>query len=80
MGSIPILLQYFLFNAVATVSGILYWMSIENMQPVEQKRKDHKKLVFVFILSLLISPVGVWIVSTIIRLNKITPAVRNSDH
>ncbi len=78
MDSIPLVLKYFLFNAGATISGILYWMAIENMQPIELKQTEHKKLVFVFILSLLITPIGAWVVSTIMRLVKISPMIKSA--
>jgi hypothetical protein len=78
MDSIPIYLTYFLANAGATVSAIFYWMAVENMQPLEIKQKVHQKLALVFVLSLLITPVGAWVVSAIIRIRKIAPTLKNA--
>jgi hypothetical protein len=66
MESIPDMLKYLLFSAGATVSGILYWMSIENM-----KSSSHK-LFYVFLLSLFLTPAGAWVVTTILRITKIS--------
>jgi len=78
MESLPDILKYFLANAGATLSGIFYWMTIENMQPLDMKQRIHQKLAFVFILSLLITPVGAWVVSSILRVRKIAPTLKNA--
>lgn len=78
MDSIPEVLRYFLANAAATLSAIFYWMAVENMQPLEIKQKVHQKLALVFILSLLITPFGAWVVSSIIRIRKIVPTLKNA--
>ena len=77
MDSIPEVLKYFLANAGVTMSAIFYWMAIENMQPLEVKQKVHQKLGLVFILSLLISPLGAWVVSAIIGIRRIAPTLKN---
>jgi len=79
MDSIPIYLTYFLTNAGATASALFCWMAIENMQPLEIKQKVHEKLALVFILSLLITPVGAWIVSAVIRMRKIAPTLKSDS-
>jgi hypothetical protein len=79
MDSIPDFLKYFLANAGATLSAIFYWMAVENMQPLEIKQKVHQKLALVFILSLLITPVGAWIVSAIFRIRKIVPTLSDAS-
>jgi hypothetical protein len=78
MDSIPEVLKYFLANAAATMGAVFYWMAVENMQPLEIKQKVHQKLALVFILSLLISPFGAWVVSSIIRIRKITRTLKNA--
>ena len=78
MDAIPVSLTYFLANVGGTVGAIFYWMAVENLQPLEIKQKDHKKLALVFILSLLITPVGAWVVSAIIRMRKIAPTLKNA--
>jgi hypothetical protein len=78
MDSLPEFLKYFLANAGATMTAIFYWMAVENMQPLEVKQKVHQKLGLVFILSLLITPLGAWVVSSIIRIRKIAPTLKNA--
>ena len=79
MESIPDLLKYFLANAGATLSGVFYWMAVENMQPLEFKQKVHQKLYVVLFLSLLLTPLGAWAVSSIVRIRKIAPSLKNVD-
>jgi len=60
-------------SASGTVCGILYWMSMENM------RVKRYKVIHVFLLSLFLTPVGAWIVSTIYRFGEISTSSRNSS-
>lgn len=79
MESLLDLLKYFGLNAGATFAGILYWMAIENMQPVELKQKEHQKLSVVLVLSLLFTPIGAWVISTIIRIRKIALTLKSTN-
>ena len=80
MGSIPSVLAYFAANAIATLAGMLYWMAVENFQRLEAKQKTHHKLALVLVLSLLISPMGAWVVSIVVRLRKIAPTLKETSN
>ncbi len=67
MDSFPTILIYFLLSAGATACGIFYWMAIENMQPQEVKSSTRRKLAHVFLLSLIFTPFGAWIISNIVK-------------
>jgi hypothetical protein len=54
-------LMYFALTAVATAAGLCYWMAVEAMH-----RKGFK-VFWVFILSILITPFGAWIVSLALK-------------
>lgn len=54
-------LMYLLLTASATGAGLCFWMAVENMQ-----RKGFK-IFWVFILSILITPFGAWIVSLVVK-------------
>lgn len=62
MESIPLFLRYLLVGSTGTMCGIFYWMAMENLH--EQRFRTF----YVFALSLLLTPVGAWVVSTILRL------------
>ena len=53
--------QFFTVTILATISGILYWMSVNNL--------DHLKSKFVLSasLSVLLTPFGAWAVSVFIK-------------
>jgi len=44
---------YLMANGAAVISGILYWWTVENFQPVDPARKRPEKLPLVIILALL---------------------------
>jgi hypothetical protein len=77
METLPVLLKYVLYNAAATAAGIFYWMAVENMQPLEIRQRTHQKLVFVFLISLVLTPIGAWVISSILRMRKIAPTLLN---
>jgi hypothetical protein len=54
-------LMYFILTASATATGLCYWMAVQNMH-----RKGFK-VFWVFIVSLLITPFGAWIVSLVLK-------------
>ncbi len=59
------ILFYFATTAGATLSGILFSLAVENW-------KDSKyKYLFAFIASMLLTPLGAWVVSTFIRINSL---------
>jgi hypothetical protein len=59
-------LLYLLGSAGATVSGLLYWMAIENLANVKGR------YVLTFFLSLFLTPVGAWVVSLVVKARQLT--------
>ncbi len=53
--------QFFLLTIVATMSGILYWMTVDNL--------NHLKSRFVLSasLSIILTPFGAWAISVLIK-------------
>lgn len=57
-------LMYFVLTCCATVIGVCYAMALETM------RNKNFKVIWVYVLSILVTPIGAWIVSTIVRPSK----------
>ena len=53
--------QFFTVTVLATISGILYWMSVNNL--------DHLKSKFVLsaCLSVILTPFGAWAISVFVK-------------
>jgi hypothetical protein len=66
MDAIPKYLLYFLIAVGSTGTGIIYWMAMENM-----KDSKHQTL-YVFLLSIFLTPYGAWIVTSIVRMRRIS--------
>ena len=66
MRSLSPFLLYFLYTAGATASGIFYSMALDNMKHHEQRS------IHVFVLSLMLTPLGAWFISTITRIKERT--------
>jgi hypothetical protein len=62
MESVPLYLTILMGSLAATGSGILYWMAMENMRDTKHRG------ITVFLLSVILSPAGAWVVSTIYQL------------
>ena len=54
-------LMYFTIACGTTVCGVLYWMIVENLAKVKYK------FVLSFILSVILTPVGAWIISLVLK-------------
>jgi len=54
-------IQFFMLTILATMSGVLYWMAVDNL--------DHLKSKFVLsaALSIILTPFGAWAVSVFIK-------------
>lgn len=79
MESLPWIVQYFLTNMGTTLAGIVYWISVENLQPLEAKQHQHQKLALAALLSILLTPIGLWIVSMALRVKKLAPTLKETD-
>lgn len=70
---------YLIANGAAVISGILYWWTIENFQPVGQPRKRPEKLPLVITLALLLTPVGALLISMVIRSSHLIKDIRRVE-
>ncbi len=66
-------LQYFLYTSAATISGLFYWFAAENL------RETRYRFVYALSLSILFSPLGAWIVSTIMRAMQLSQGLKDPD-
>ena len=73
MNSLPWVLQYFLANVAGTISGIIYWMTIENLQPSRPQPRKFERLWLAALLAVLITPLGAWFVSSVMKIRRNTP-------
>ena len=66
------ILAYFMLTASATAAGVCYAMAVETI------RRKGFKLFWVFVLSLLITPFGAWIVSLVLKEGPPPPAIHSA--
>jgi hypothetical protein len=71
-------LTYFAGNAGAVIAGLIFWWTIENMQPIEQPRRKLEQLSQVILLSMLLTPLVALIISLFIRSRKLMESVKHS--
>jgi multisubunit Na+/H+ antiporter MnhG subunit len=65
MDAIPPVLRYFAMTSTATLSAIFFSLAVENW------KNSKYKYVLAFIASLLLTPVGAWVISTFSRINSL---------
>lgn len=65
-------LFYFLSSTGATLCGVLYWMSVQNMGD------RHYKLLHVGLLSIFLTPVGAWVVTSLVRMGDLSQKLKES--
>ena len=73
MESFPEYVKYIFICAGATGSGIVYWMAMENMKEIKYKT------LYVFLSSLLLTPLGAWFISIFIRANQLSTKLKGSN-
>ena len=54
-------IQFFMMTILATMSGVLYWMAVENLSHLKSK------FVLSAALSVILTPFGSWAVSVFIK-------------
>lgn len=63
-------LRYFLTSIGATISGILYWMSVQNLG-------DRRyKLLHAGLLSIFLTPFGAWVVTSLVRMRDLSRSMK----
>ena len=72
-------LAYLASNAGAVIAGLIFWWSIENMQPIEQPRRKLEQLPLVIVLSVLLTPLVALIVSLVIRSRRLVQSVKQGS-
>lgn len=66
-------LFYFLSSTGATLCGIMYWMSVQNMG-------DRRyRLLQVGILSIFLTPVGAWVITSFVRMADLSRKSKESE-
>ena len=73
MEALPVYVKYFFICAGATSCGIVYWMAIENMKDIKYK------MLYVFLSSLLLTPLGAWFISIFIRAGQLSTKLKGSN-
>ncbi len=79
MNSIPVVAQYFIGTIAATMSGIIYWQIIENLQPKRLEPRRFEKLWLAALLSVLITPLGAWFVASSIKMRRMAREIKSQD-
>jgi hypothetical protein len=64
MANLHPILFYFMIKASATVSGLFYLMTVENLGKMDNK------FVLALILILFLAPFGAWVVSAILKIRQ----------
>ena len=64
------ILRYFLYSSGATVCGVLYWISVQNLG------ERHYKLVYVGLLTIFLSPFGAWAVTALVRMGDLSKKLK----
>jgi len=72
-------LTYFASNAGAVIAGLIFWWTLENMQPIEQPRRKLEKLPQVILLSILLTPLVALIISLFVRSRRLVQSVKQSS-
>jgi len=67
---------YFATNGSAMIAGLIVWWAIENMQPVDQPRRKPAHVIPVMIMGVLLTPVGAWVISAIVRSRRLTRDIK----
>jgi hypothetical protein len=68
--------MYLAVNGSAMISGLIVWWAIENMQPVSQPRRKPVNVALVLILGVFLTPIGVWVVSAILRTRRLAADIK----
>ena len=79
MDSVPAILQYFIFTVGATMTGVVYWLTIENLQPLQPQPRKFEKLWLAAVLCVLISPLGAWVVSSVLKIRSTVPTLKDTN-
>ncbi len=70
--------MYLSVNGSAMISGLIFWWTIENVQPVDQPRRKPVNVTLVLILGLFLTPIGAWVISTVIRTRRLAADIKAS--
>ena len=70
--------MYLAANGSAMISGLIFWWTIENVQPVDQPRRKPVSVTLVLILGLFLTPIGAWVISTVIRTRRLAADIKAS--
>ena len=68
------ILMYFFVSVTATIAGLILYMAIENLRPVDNSDRSGREVTVAVIFSALFTPIGAWLFSAIRRLAKLRHA------
>lgn len=61
------------------MSGVVYWLTIENLQPVQPQPRKFEKLWLAALLCVLISPLGAWFVSSVFKIRSSVSTLKDTS-
>lgn len=61
------IVTYFVANAGAALAGLLFWWTLENLQPIDHTKKRPGKVPLLIIFTILLTPLGALFVSLVVR-------------
>ena len=70
---------YLAANAAAVIVGVIYWWTVENMQPITQGTKKPEKLPLIVTLAILLTPLGALIVSMVIKSRRLISDIKQGN-
>jgi hypothetical protein len=68
-----VLLLYLVATTSTTVAGLMFYMAIINLEGSDVLKKQGKQLLLIIALSILFTPLGAWLISSVVRLKKLPP-------
>ena len=60
-------LTYLAANCGAVIAGVIFWWTLENMQPLRDDKRKPEKLALIITLSIVFTPLGALVVSLVTR-------------
>ena len=61
------LIQYLAANMAVFCFGMLFWLTAENIRPIDQHRRKPESVLFLMLLCVFLTPVGAYLVSLFVR-------------
>lgn len=72
------ILTYFGANGGAALAGLLFWWTLENLQPIDHSKKRFEGVPLLIILTIFLTPLGALFISLVVRLRRLLNSVKHS--